>query len=104
MPPKAMVRFWQVLLPRPMSGFMALQLWGSVTTKGQADIPDLRCHLEPCWCLAMLISGGLCGAHLTPCLGIVGEQPKGVRVGEMTPPLDRCTWESGTQHLAQEAE
>ena len=47
MSPKAMVRSWPMLLPMVMSGSTVLHLHGSVTTKGQVDIPDLDCCMGP---------------------------------------------------------
>jgi hypothetical protein len=49
MPSGATVGPWPVLSLKAMSGSMALQQeGGSVTTKHQAEVPDLGCHSETC--------------------------------------------------------
>ena len=44
MPPETMVGSWPVLPLGVTSGIMDLQQQGSVTTKGQVDVPGLGCH------------------------------------------------------------
>lgn len=40
-----------MLPPGALYGSVALQHQGSVTTKGQVDVPGLGCHLRTCSCL-----------------------------------------------------
>ena len=48
MPPGTMVGSWPVLALGVMSESVALKQQGSVSTKGQVDVPGLGCCLGTC--------------------------------------------------------
>lgn len=82
MPPGTVVGSWAMLLPETMPGFVALQQEGSVTTKGQVDIPGLGCHTG-----GMLMSEGCAQLAYPSPEHQERSGPGGIIAGELSPTL-----------------